>query len=158
MRLLPIAIVSAFALSAPVVGQAKPPSSLEARLIGLEKQSWEAWQKKDVPFWERHLSGDHVEIDGPGGTQGRDYVIKGVANRSCSVDNYKIDNFEFRQLGRDAGMLVYRAEQQFTCGDKHIPNVGWVTSLYRRANGRWENVLFEHYPAPPPKPLDTQKP
>jgi Domain of unknown function (DUF4440) len=154
---VPIAIAAALASTAPGLAAAKPPSSLEAHLIALEKQSWEAWQKKDVPFWQRHLSGDHVEIDGPVGPQDRNYVIKGVGERSCSVDNYKVDNFQFRALGRDAGMLVYHAEQQFTCGDKHFPNVGWVTSLYRRKNGAWENVLFEHYPVPP-KPATTSTP
>ena len=49
-------------------------------------------------------------------------------------------------------------EQEFACGDKHVPNVGWVTSIYARRDGRWENVLFEHYAVPPPKPAAAAKP
>ena len=133
--------------AAPTAG-----SSVEAQLVDREKQSWAAWQNKDLPFWQKHLSADHVELDGPNGPQDRDYVLKGVAGRTCSIASYKIDKFTFRQLGSDVGMLVYRAEQEFACGDKHIPNVGWVTSLYQRRNGRWENVLFEHLVVPQPKP------
>jgi hypothetical protein len=48
-------------------------------------------------------------------------------------------------------MLIYHATQEFACGDKHIPNAGWVTSIYRRHNGHWGNVLFEHLLIPPPK-------
>ena len=137
---------------------AQPTNSLEAQLFAREKASWAAWQKKDLAFWQRHLSADHVEIDGPGGPQDRDYVLKGVASRTCSVPSYELGNFTFRRLGADAGMLVYRASQEFACGDKRIPNVGWVTSLYARRNGKWENVLFEHYAVPPPKPAAAPKP
>ena len=137
---------------------AQPTNSLEGQLIAREKASWAAWQKKDLAFWQRHLSADHVEIDGPGGPQDRNYVLKGVANRTCTVPTYELGNFTFRRRGADAGMLVYRASQEFACGDKRIPNVGWVTSLYARRNGKWENVLFEHYPVPPPKAAAVAKP
>jgi hypothetical protein len=110
-----------------------------------------------VAFCKRHLSTDHVEIDGANGPQDRDYVIDGVANRKCSVASDNLDSFTFRQLGPDAGMLVYRATQEFSCGDKRIPNSGWVTSLYQRRGGRWLNVLFEHLLIPPPKPVEPAK-
>ena len=155
MRLVLIAAVATLVATAPASAK---PSALETQLIAREKQSWAAWQSKDVAFWQRHLSADHVEIDGPDGPQGRDYVLKGVAARICSIPSYQLDHFTFRQLGTDAGMLVYRARQEFACGDKHIPNTGWVTSLYRRSNGRWDNVLFEHLAVPPSKPAAAAKP
>ena len=139
-------------LLSPVAAAAAPPTpSVEQTLIDLEKQSWAAWQTKDLAFWERHLSSDHVELDGPGGPQDRTFVIKGIAERRCDVASYNLDKFTFRQLGSDAGMLVYHAVQEFACGDKRVPSVGWVTSLYRRRDGRWQNLLFEHVaeqPAP----------
>ena len=143
-----IFLAVSFALSAPTT---KAPANVEAQLIAREKASWAAWQNKDVPFWQRHLSPDHVEIDGPTGPQGRDYVLKGVAERSCAVTNYALDDFTFRPLGPDGAILVYRAQQEFVCGDKHIPNTGWVTSVYARRHGQWSNVLFEHLLIPPPK-------
>jgi len=157
MRLLLIAVFAAF-VSAVLPAQPKSANGIEAQLVDRERQSWEAWQNKDVAFWKRHLSPDHVEIDGADRPQDRNYVLKGVAGRTCAVTSYKLGDFTFRQIGADAGMLVYRAEQEFACGDRHFPNVGWVTSLYKRRNGRWENVLFEHLAVPPPKPATTQKP
>src|SRR5437868_15238677 len=132
MRFVLISALAASVATAPALAK---PNSLEAQLIAREKQSWAAWQSKDVAFWQRHLSADHVEIDGPNGPQDRDYVLKGVAGRTCTVPAYKIDNFTFRRLGADAGMLVYHASQEFACGDKRIPNVGWRTSLSARGNG-----------------------
>ena len=155
MRLVLIATIAALI---PTVPASARPGALEAQLIAREKQSWAAWQNKDLAFWQRHLSADHVEIDGPDGPQGRDYVLKGVAGRGCSIPSYQLDHFTFRQLGADAGMLVYRASQEIPCGDKRIPNSGWVTSLYRRHNGRWDNVLFEHLAVPPPKPAAATSP
>lgn len=131
---------------------ATQPVTAEQVIISLEKQSWVAWQSGDTAFWQRHLSSDHVEIDGPKGPQDRNYVLSGVAKRSCSVARYDLADFQFRPLGNDAALLVYRATQEFVCGDKHIPNTGWVTSAYRRHAGGWENVLFEHLLVPVSKP------
>jgi hypothetical protein len=155
MRLV-LAIAAALASSA---GALTAPTRTEAQLIDLEKRSWAAWQKKkDLAFWERHLSADHVEMDGPDGPQDRTYVLKGVANRACAVDSYALDRFTFRRFDADTAMLVYHASQEFACGGKRIPNVGWVTSLYQRRNGRWQNVLFEHMPVRQPKPAESPKP
>ena len=155
MRAIHLALVGTLPL---VVASAPPAPTAEQQLVAREKQSWAAWQSKDIAFWQRHLSGDHVEMDGPDGPQGRDYVLNGVAKRTCTVPTYNLDSFQFRPLGRNAGMLVYRATQELVCGDKHIPNTGWVTSVYRRHGGRWENVLFEHVPVPPSKPAAAPKP
>src|SRR6476619_8156578 len=103
MRLIWIATTAALASSVPAFAKS---SSVEAQLIDREKASWAAWKDKDVAFWQRHLSADHVEIDGPNGPQDRDYVLKGVANRKCAVASYNVDDFTFRQLGADGAMLV----------------------------------------------------
>lgn len=137
--------------------QTSSEASVERRLTDLEKQSWAAWQKKDLAFWERHLSSDHVEMDGPDGPQDRNYVLKGVANRVCAVTSYTLDDFTFRSLGADAAMLVYHASQEFACGEKRVPNDGWVTSVYRQRDGRWENVLFQHVEVPGKKPQAKAK-
>jgi len=154
MRLVWIAIAAVTVSTHPAIAK---PGGLEAQLIDRERQSWTAWKDKDLAFWKGHLSADHVEIDGPDGPKDRNYVLKGVADRACAVTSFKLGTFSFRQLGADSGMLVYHADQEFACGDKHIPDSGWVTSLYRRKNGRWENVLFEHLAVPPPKTV-SQKP
>jgi hypothetical protein len=147
MRISYVALIAALSATSA----ARPPSPVEQALIAQEKASWVAWQKQDLAFWRRHLSGDHVEIDGPNGPQDRDYVLSGVANRKCAVASYNVDNFTFRRLGADGAMLVYHAVQEFACGDRRIPNAGWVTSIYQRRNGRWENVLFEHLAVPSAK-------
>ena len=155
MRPLRIAVIAAIPLT---LAAQTPVPTVEQTLVEREKQSWAAWQNKDLDFWRRHLSADHVELDGPDGPQDRNYVLSGIAKRTCSVASHEVDNFTFRRLAPDAAMLVYHASQLFACGDKRIPNVGWVTSVYRRRGGKWENVLFQHMEVPPPKPPAPPKP
>ena len=154
--LILIAAAAAATLAPPL--QSSSATGVRAALEARERQSWDAWQKKDIAFWQHHLSDDHVEMDGPDGPQDRNYVVNGIAKRTCAVTSYTLDSFSFRQLGRDAAMLVYHAAQEFACGDKHFPNTGWVTSVYQRRDGRWQNVLFEHLPEPPPKAAAAKQP
>ena len=144
------AALAILAATSPAAAPSQRVSSVETQIIDLERQSWAAWQKQDVAFWQRHLSADHIELDGPNGPQDRNYVLKGVATRPCAVTSYNLDNFTVRNLDSDTALVVYRAAQEFACGEKKIPNVGWVTSLYQRRDGRWQNILFEHLLVPPP--------
>lgn len=128
--------------------------SLEERLIALEKQSWEAWQRMDAVFWQNFLSDDHVEVSAYSGAVGKRAVIDGIARKVCHVNSYKVDRFTFRRFDDSTAMLVYRAEQDTMCGTMTVPSPVWATSLYKRGGRRWVNVLYEHTPllAPKPKP------
>ena len=41
-------------------------ATLKETLINLEKQSWEAWKKRDGKFFQEFLSDDHVEMGSSG--------------------------------------------------------------------------------------------
>lgn len=144
-----IAVVPLLALAAAA---AQPPTPTERALVALEKQSWVAWQKMDAVFWNRFLSADHVEVNGFVGSIGKADVVRGVASKSCKVNSYKVDNFRFTQIDPRTAVLVYRAEQDTTCGSVKVPSPVWATSLYQKRQGRWENVLYGHTPVmEPPK-------
>ena len=151
MRLVSIAAL--LAAASPAGAQPKQ-SAIETQLIDLEKQSWVAWQNMDADFWSRFLSDDHVELNGYVGMTGKQDVIRGISSKACKVASYKVDHFSFRQLDPRTAVLVYRAEQDTTCGTVHVPSPVWATSLYQKRKGGWVNVLYEHTPAltPPAKP------
>jgi hypothetical protein len=125
----------------------------EQTLIDLETRSWAAWQKMDAGFWDRFLSDDHIEVSGYAGATGKKSVIAGIQSKVCHVASYKVDHFTFRQLDPKTAVLVYRAEQDTTCGGIKVPSPVWATSLYQLRDGRWQNVLYEHTPVltPPAK-------
>jgi len=141
--------VLALAFSSVALGQAPPASpdpgahsTLESTLTGLEKQSWEAWQKRDGRYFEGFLSDDHVDVHA-GGPAGKKAVVAGVASPICVVKSYSVTDFRLTPLGSDTALLVYRAEQDTTCGGQLVPSPSWVSSVYVRRDGRWQNALFQ---------------
>jgi hypothetical protein len=106
----------------------------------------------DAGFWDRFLSDDHIEISGYSGAAAKKDVLGGIRSKVCTVASYKIDHFTFRQLDPKTAVLIYRAEQDTTCGGIKVPSPVWATSLYQMRSGRWQNVLYEHTPVlVPPK-------
>lgn len=133
-------------------------SDKSAEVVAQEKSSWRAWQTRDIAFWQRHLSADHIDIDGLGGPVGKDEVIKGIATRKCNVTSYDLSDFMVRQPNSNTIILVYRAAQNFDCGRGAMPMVGWITSVYEHRNHRWQNVLFEHLPVKNSESLASIRP
>jgi hypothetical protein len=129
----------------PVQAASKP--TLEERLVGLEKQSWEAWKNRNGKFFESFLADDHLDI-GPGGIGDKAQVVAGVNSPACVVTSYSLDRFRFTQLNDGTAALVYRAQQDTQCGGKPVPSPTWVTSVYAKRHGRWVNVLFQKTQAP----------
>jgi len=119
---------------------------MERELVALEKDSWVAWQKMDVDFWKRFLSDDHIELNGFVGDISKEGVLRGIASKACTVRSYKVDDFRYRPIDQRTAVLIYRAEQDTTCGPVKVPSPVWVTSLYQKRHGRWENVLYGHSP------------
>jgi hypothetical protein len=126
---------------------------LKARLIALEKQSWAAWQRMDSGFWNSFLSDDHIELNGFVGATGKKSVIDGISGKACHVASYKVGDFTFRRFDAHTAVLIYRAEQDTTCGKYKAPSPVWATSLYQLRRGHWVNVLYGHSPVlvPPVK-------
>jgi hypothetical protein len=152
MRFTIVGFVAAFVILSSSPAQAAE-DPLKSRLIAMEKQSWVAWQAMDAGFWDRFLSDDHVELNGYVGATGKKSVIDGIASRICHVASYKVGDFTFRRFDSHTALLIYRAEQDTTCGRVKVPSPVWATSLYQLRRGRWVNVLYGHSPVlvPPAK-------
>ena len=131
-----------FEQGSPAASVAAADAGLESVLVGLEKQSWEAWQKRDGSFFDGFLSDDHVDVHG-GGPSGKKAVVAGVASPACVVKSYSVSGFRLTPLTPDAALLVYRAEQETTCGGRRVPSPSWVSSVYVRRDARWQNALFQ---------------
>jgi len=121
--------------------------ALKATLVGLERQSWEAWQNHDGKFFQGFLSDDHVEV-GFGGPANKATVVTGVASAGCTVKSYAVDHFELAMLAADTALLTYHAAQDTTCGGKAVPSPVWVSSLYVKRGDRWLNALYQQTQTP----------
>jgi hypothetical protein len=135
-------VVFAFAFSTPGQIQESKTNALEETLVNLEKQSWEAWQKRDGKFFQEFLSDDHVEV-GMGGPATKRQIVAFVGSPICVVKSYKVDKFHLTKFSNDTALLTYWAEQDTTCNSNRVPSPAWVSSLYVKRGDRWLNVLYQ---------------
>jgi len=139
-------VVTAFALFAAhgraVASQGDSAAELQETLTALEKQSWEAWQKRDGAFFQKFLSEDHVEL-GPRGATGKAEVVAGVASPACVVNSYSVDSFHLTVFNESTALLNYHARQDTRCGSVAVPSPAWASSLYVKRDGRWQNALYQ---------------
>jgi hypothetical protein len=119
--------------------------ALKETLIGLEKQSWEAWKKRDGKFFEGFLLEDHVEV-GMSGPATKAQIVGFVGSPICSVKSYKVDKFELTAFDANTALLTYYAEQDTTCNGAPVPSPVWTSSLYVKRGGRWLNALYQQTP------------
>jgi len=122
--------------------------ALEDTLVNLEKQSWQAWQRRDGAFFQDFLSEDHVEIGFHGVTR-KAPVVAGVASRACVVHSYTIDTFELTRLNPTTALLTYHAAQQTRCNGHAVPSPVWASSLYVRRGDHWLNAMYQQTQALP---------
>lgn len=141
MKKMIVFILAVFAIPFFVFVEAEE-DSLKENLIGLEKQSWEAWKNRDGKFFENFLSDDHVEM-GFFGPTNKSQVVSGVASPACVVKSYANDHFELTVFDANTALLTYHAQQDTLCNGSPVPSPAWVSSLYVKREGRWLNALYQ---------------
>jgi hypothetical protein len=120
----------------------KAENGLSETLIKLEKQSWEAWKKRDGKFFQTFLSDDHVEV-GFSGVANKASVVAFVGSPICVVNSYKVEGFKISKIDASTVLLTYHAEQDTACGRTAVPSPVWVSSLYVRRGKRWFNAFYQ---------------
>ncbi|MGA9998460.1 MAG: nuclear transport factor 2 family protein [Pyrinomonadaceae bacterium] len=120
--------------------------SLEQTLIAEERALWEAWKNKDAKPYEQWLAEDSVYVHSTG-VDGKASEIKGIADPTCEVKSYALDNFKVTMLDKDAALLTFHATQDFACGGKAGPTAVQASSIYVKRNGKWLNWFHQETPA-----------
>ncbi len=116
--------------------------AVKEALIKLEKQSWEAWRKRDGKFFQEFLSEDHVEV-GFGGIATKAQVVAFVTSPVCVIKSYSVDRFELTMFDANSALLTYHASQDTTCNGRAVPSPVWASSFYVKRGDRWLNVLYQ---------------
>ncbi|MGZ5251033.1 MAG: nuclear transport factor 2 family protein [Caldimonas sp.] len=130
-----------------------PPGAAEAAalfdtLVAIERRSWRAWQGHDGAFFGETLADDHVDI-GFSGPVDKRAVVAGVLSPACAVRSFEVEGFRLVAVDANTAVLVYRAKQDTTCGAFVVPSPTWVSSLYVKRDGRWQNLVFQQTQASP---------
>jgi len=142
MKCIAILLFTSILVYGPIFAQQSKP---ETALISLEKQSWEAWQKRDGKFFQGFLSDDHVEV-GQSGLADKAAVASFVGSPICKVASYTVDKFKVVFFDPNFAVVNYVAEQDTTCNGAKVPSPAWASSVYIKRNGRWLNALYQQTP------------
>ncbi len=135
----------AIAASSVAFGQMKSKdNSVEARLIALEKQSWEEWKNKNGGFFQTLLTDEAVNV-GVGGLSNKSQIVKSTSS-DCEVKSFSVDNFKVVMLDKNVALLTYAAIQDGVCGGRTIPAKVFASSVYVKRGGKWLNAFYQETP------------
>ncbi len=145
MKKIIMIMAIAIAASSVAFGQMKSKdNSVEARLIALEKQSWEEWKNKNGGFFQTLLTDEAVNV-GVGGLSNKSQIVKSTSS-DCEVKSFSVDNFKVVMLDKNVALLTYAAIQDGICGGRTIPAKVFASSVYVKRGGKWLNAFYQETP------------
>lgn len=146
MKKMLLCVVTTMVCSGLAFGQAinEDDKALEARIIKLDKQGWEAWKANDATWFKQNTTDDFVSISSDG-ISSKDQVLKSVPS-DCKVTAYSLADFQFFILDKNAVLLTYTATQDAVCGGKQAPVKLQVAVNYVRHDGNWFEAMYMQAP------------
>ncbi len=145
MKKIIMIMAIAIAASSVAFGQMKSKdNSVEARLIAIEKQSWEEWKNKNGGFFQTLLTDEAVNV-GVGGLSNKSQIVKSTSS-DCEVKSFSVDNFKVVMLDKNVALLTYAAIQDGVCGGRTIPAKVFASSVYVKRGGKWLNAFYQETP------------
>lgn len=147
MKKIIMVLMIAIAASSPAFVQTKmlKDTKVEAQVIALEKQSWEAIKTKDVKFLEALLTDDAIAVSGDG-VANKVQWLKSTFAPGCALKSYSPQDFKVVMFDKNTAMVIYKATQDSACNGKQDPANIWLSSLYVKRGGKWLNSFFQITP------------
>ena len=144
MMILMIAIAAA----SVTFGQTKMSETekIEAQLIVLEKQVFEAHKQNNATFFQSFIPEDFVFLSS-GGVRNKAQIVKYASVANCEEQNYSLDNFQTLMVDKNSAMLTYKLTQNFVCSGKADSSTLWVSTLFTKRKGKWVSVFHQTTPA-----------
>ena len=133
----------AIATSSVALGQTtmSKDSKVEAQIIALEKEGWEAWKNKDSSWTRDNVTEEFLLVNSDG-VSNKTQVVKSTAT-DCEVKSYSLDNFKFVTLDKDSVLMTYTAMQDGVCSGKTIPANVRASVVYVKRSGKWLEALAD---------------
>jgi hypothetical protein len=146
LMIVMIAIAASFVAFGQMKASKDKNNSVEAQLITLEKQSWEAWKNRNGGFFQSFLSDDTVSV-GNTGVGDKSQIVKATSGSDFEVKSYSLDNFKLTMLEKNTAILTYKATQDVTCNGKTELAMMWASSVFVKRSGKWLAAFHQETPA-----------
>jgi hypothetical protein len=123
-----------------------PASAAKVRgtLLALEKQSWEAVKKRDWNALKGTATDDFVAISSDDGRISLDDMIKGL--EAIRVKDYALRDVKLTPLTKDAAVLTYKVQVEYTVMGETGKETWWVSSTWVQRGGKWRNAVYQETP------------
>ena len=146
MKNLLALVVVVLTTSTAAIGQTKnaPEKALEAKIIALDKQGWEAWKSNDSKWFKENTTEGFMSISSDG-ISNKAEVVKSIPT-DCKVKAFTLADFKFIMLDKNAVLLIYTAKQDAVCGGKKGPATLRVAVNYVKRGGRWLEAMYMQAP------------
>lgn len=138
--ILCMALLSTTAFAGPESSE----EELEAHIIALDTEGWNAWARNDPTWFVRNTTDSFVSISSAG-VASKSEVVQGVPG-DCKVSSFSLSDFSFTRLDENAVLLTYTADQDAICGGEKAPSPVRVAVNYVRRDGRWLEVMYMQSP------------
>ena len=139
--LLALATIGIFAIPF-TFGQAKRGNSVEAEIIALEKQAFEAWKNKDRKFFEEAWLAGGVAI-APSGMYTKEQWARLNSDHNCTVKSYALDNTKVTMLNKEMALLTFRFSHDTICNGKPEPSPVWASTLFVKRGKKWLAIFHQ---------------
>jgi hypothetical protein len=117
----------------------QPPSLKD--LSSKQMQLWQARQSGNAKTVQRIVP-DHAAImTYTGAIDGKQFIVQ-IKSGVCKVKNFRLDNFVFRLINPNSGVLTYLATQDAMCNGKSLPRALKVEVGYLNTDGKWKIAFY----------------
>ena len=132
-------------LMAREASSGSPQSDARRAVLQLQEQSITAALKRDVPFFERALAENFVNITAGGNRQTKRQVLDDYRLGDLRVRNLEVDDLEVRVYGETA-VLTGIAAIHGRLDEKNFRGQGRFTRIFTRTAGGWRIVSHQTTP------------
>jgi hypothetical protein len=100
-------------------------------------------KKRDWDALKGTAADDFVAITDDGRVS-LDEMIKGLA--AIRLKDYSLRDVKLTRLTKDAAVLTYKAQAEYTVLGETGKETWWVSSTWAQRGGKWRNVVYQETP------------
>ena len=131
-------------------------SELQSKLEATEKKIWEAFKNKDVAGFKSMVASDMWSVD-MSGLMSLDQFMASM--NDYTVSDYSLNDFKLVRLGKDAALIVYKANATGSYkGEAVPPGPYYCSSIYANRGGKWLGVFHQETLVQSPAAMMGAKP
>jgi hypothetical protein len=138
-------VLTTTANAADATSKTAADPSTRFALVTLEKSAYQAWQAKDVKFWETFLSDKFVGW-GASGRLNKLSATKEYSAADCEITSYALASEQTSPLGQDAALITHRITVDGSCGGQKLAAESWAASVYVRDGDKWKGAFHAEAP------------